>query len=157
MNNVNNKLFIEINKLRIWKHYKKTKPLWAKKLEEDVVVDTLEGELKYSKGDYLCKGPTGDIWGQKEESLFKKYDPDPKTNADKDGWQKFLPKPDASGVMAAQIDHEFSIEHPSWGTFHGNAGDYLVKSYEDKDTEFPEDVWIVQKGIFEGTYESCNN
>jgi hypothetical protein len=153
VNNINEKLLKEVNHQNLWQHYKKTKPLCAKKLKEDTTVKTLEGNLNYNKGDYLCKGPSCDIWGQKEDSLFKKYDPDPKAKPDKDGWQKFLPKPDASGVMAAQIDHEFSIEHPDWGTFHGNAGDYFVKSYENKDTEFPEDVWIVKKEIFTFTYE----
>ncbi len=146
-------LLEEVNKSNAWKHYKKTKPLWAKKLKKAEIVKTLEGELKYNKGDYLCKGQSGDILGQKEESLFNKYDPDLSSKPDKDGWQKYLPKPDASGVMAAQVDHEFSFKHLSWGTFCGNAGDYLVKSYDDKDTEFPEDVWIVKKDIFNATYE----
>ncbi|MCF7859118.1 MAG: PGDYG domain-containing protein [Candidatus Cloacimonetes bacterium] len=153
MKSAKNNLLKEVNNSDTWKHYKKTNPMWAKKLEEAITIQTLEGELTYNKGDYLCKGQSGDIWGQKEESLFKKYEPDPKSKPDKEGWQKFVPKPDASGVMAAQIDHEFTIDHPDWGIFQGNPGDYLVKSFEDKDTEFQEDVWIVKKEIFDTAYE----
>jgi len=151
MINANKELLTKVNELKSWQHYKKTKPLWAKKLKEDISVNTLEGKIESHVGDYLCKGPTGDIWPQKEGSLFKKYDSTDETNSE--GWQKFTPKPDASGVMAAQIDHKFSIKHSTWGTFKGNAGDYLVKNYDDKDIEFPADLWIVKKEIFEATYE----
>ncbi|MCF7859121.1 MAG: hypothetical protein K9N07_07345 [Candidatus Cloacimonetes bacterium] len=147
----NNELIDKIDKSNSWKHFKKTKPLWAKKLEEDTTVKTQEGEQSYNEGNYLCKGPTDDIWGQEEESLFKKYDITNGINSE--GRQKYLPKPDTSDVMAAQIDHESSIDHPEWGTFHGNSGDYLVKSYENNDIEFPMDAGIVKKEIFEGTYE----
>jgi hypothetical protein len=154
MKNTNNmNLLNQANTSNLWLHYKKTKPVLAKELKASETIETHEGEITYNAGDYLCKGPSGDIWGQKADSLFKKYGPARGSKPDKDGWQEFLPKPEASGVMAAQIDHDFSVEHPSWGTFYGKAGGYLVKSYEDKDTEFPEDIWIVKKEIFESTYE----
>jgi len=153
MKNKNKIILEEVNKTDSWRYYKKTKPLWAKQLKEEITVNTLEGNIKCQAGDYLCKGPSGDQWPQKEESLFKKYDSEPGSKPDKDGWQKFIPKPDAKGVMASQIAHEFSIEHSTWGTFHGNAGGYLVKNYTDKDNDYPEDIWIVNKEIFEATYE----
>ncbi len=146
-------LLSQVNNSNLWVHYKKTKPLWAKELLTQETVVTHEGEITYNVGDYLCKGPAGDIWGQQAESLYKKYDPAPDSKPDKDGWNIFIPKPDASGVMAAQIDHNFSVEHPIWGTFVGKAGSYLAKSYEDKDTKFPENIWIVKKEIFESNYE----
>jgi hypothetical protein len=150
----NNKLLLQsINAGNSWRHYKKTKPVWAKKLDVDETVDTLEGPVTYRAGDYLCKGPSGDIWGQQKATLFKKYDPAPENKSDQEGWQKFLPKPDAAGVMAASVDRDFSVRHPVWGTFKGHAGDYLVKSYEDKDKPYPEDIWIVKNDIFESTYE----
>ncbi len=150
----NNKLLLQsINAGNSWRHYKKNKPVWAKKLDVDETVDTLEGPVTYRAGDYLCKGPSGDIWGQEEAALFKKYDPAHDSTADPEGWQKFTPKPDAAGVMAAAVDRDFSVGHPVWGTFKGHAGDYLVKSYEDKETHYPEDIWIVKKDIFESTYE----
>lgn len=149
-----NKLLLQvINARNSWRHYKKTKPIWAKKLDADKTVDTLEGPVTYRAGDYLCKGPSGDVWGQEEVALFKKYDPAPNTKADREGWLKLIPKTDAAGVMAAAVDHDFSVRHPVWGTFNGRAGDYLVKSYEDKDTPYPEEIWIVKKDIFESTYE----
>lgn len=151
---MNHRLLDRINSTNSWHHYKKTKPIWAKRLDEQETVDTLEGKITYQAGDYLCKGPMGDIWGQKENSLFKKYNPTVDSKLDKEGWLEFIPKPEASGVMAAQVDFDFSIEHPIWGTMIGMAGDYLVKSFEDKDTKYPDDIWIVRKEIFKATYES---
>ena len=55
--------------------------------------------------------------------------------------------------LSLNTDFDFSVEHTAWGTFHGKAGSFLVKSYEDKDTQFPEDIWIVKREIFEATYE----
>ncbi|MCD4734503.1 MAG: PGDYG domain-containing protein [Bacteroidales bacterium] len=152
----NKRLLYEVNLSGKWKHYKKTKPMWAKKLDQPETVETLEGPITYQEGDYLCKGHSKDIWGQKAESLIKKYDPVPDSKPDLEGWEQYTPKPDTKGVMAASIDFDFSIEHPSWGTFNGNAGDYLVKNFEDKDIEYPEDIWIVKKEIFESTYKIVN-
>jgi hypothetical protein len=45
-----------------YKEYTKTAPTWAKPAEEDGTIDTLEGPMKYKKGDYLCVGPNGDRW-----------------------------------------------------------------------------------------------
>lgn len=152
--NSNNKdLLNQVNNSNSWLHYKKTKPLWTRELKTSETVKTLEGSITYYAGDYLCKGPSGDIWGQKSESLFKKYESVPDSKPDKDGWQKFVPKPYASGVMAASIDHDFTVEHPSWGIFRGKAGSYLVKNFDDKNIKFPKDIWIVKKVIFESTYE----
>ena len=54
--------------------------------------------------------------------------------------------------MATQIQHAFKVE-ASWGTLSGKAGDYLLKKFEAKDTEFPEDVWIVDRKLFAATYK----
>ncbi|MBU2651741.1 MAG: hypothetical protein KKA81_12470 [Bacteroidetes bacterium] len=139
-----------------WQHYKKNKPIWAKKLKQPQKIKTLEGEITCHAGDYLCKGPAGDIWGQKEESLLKKYNPAYGSEPDKGGWQEFIPKPEAGGVMAAQVEFDFVIEHPTWGNMKGKSGDYLVKNYEDKDSQYPDDMWIVRNEIFKCTYELVN-
>jgi len=149
----NTELLEQVNKSNSWLHYKKTKPLWARELKTSETVGTLEGKITYNAGDFLCKGPSEDMWGQKAESLYKKYVQAPDSKPDEEGWQKFLSKADAVGVMAVSIDHDFAVEHQVWGTFHGKAGSYLVKSYDYKDTEFPEDMWIVNQKIFESTYE----
>jgi hypothetical protein len=149
----NTELLARVNTSNAWLHYKKAKPLWARELKSAETVETLEGKITYNEGDFLCKGPSGDMWGQKAKTLYKKYDLAPDSKPNTDGWQKFLPKTDSVGVMAASIGHDFSVAHPSWGTFHGKKGSYLVKSYEDKGTVFPVDIWIVYQKIFESTYE----
>ena len=54
---------------------------------------------------------------------------------------------DAEGVLAAQVDHEFTVESP-WGQLRGKPGDFVVKNYADKDTAYPQDVWLVDRGFF---------
>ena len=56
-----------------------------------------------------------------------------------------------SGVMAARVEHPFQVK-TTWGDLSGTDGDYLVKNYNDKDVEYPDDVWIVSKEIFAATY-----
>lgn len=123
---------------------RKNKGCKAKKLEQDMTIDTLEGEVSAKAGDWLCKGVAGEPWPQKEEKLFATYD---QTSApDAEGWVEFSPKPDSEAVQAAQIDHPFQVI-ASWGTLAGKAGDYVV--HRPGDTT---DVWIVDKGLFEATY-----
>ncbi len=148
MNYPNKELLDEVNNANQWFVAHKTKPLWAKEITSDQIVETLEGEISAAVGDYLCRGESGDIWPQKAKTFFAKYDA---TEEYDDGWQKFCPKPDAAGVQAAQIEHAFQVI-ANWGTLTGQLGDYLVKNDVNKDVTYPEDVWIVAKAIFEGTY-----
>jgi hypothetical protein len=70
---------------------------------------------------------------------------------DSDGWRKYVPHPDAQGVLATQIDHGFSVQ-ASWGKLTGKPGDLLVKNFQDRDTVYPTDVWIVDQTLFSQTY-----
>jgi len=149
---LNKKLLEKLNKSNSWRHYKKIKPVWARRLKKSETVITLEGKITYNAGNFLCKGPSGDIWGQKEITFLDKYESAPKSKPDTEGWLKFLPKRDAKGVMAASINHDFTVEHPVWGTFHGGKGDFLVKNFKDKEIKFPKDIWIVKQKIFKVTY-----
>ena len=73
-----------------------------------------------------------------------------------DSWsfpfRKYAPRPDNQGVLAAQIPHEFKV-HAQWGELRGKPGDYLVKDYEHRETEYPDDVWIVDQTLFAATYD----
>lgn len=143
----------EANASANWFHAKKTRPIWAKRLESAQMVKTLEGEEQVEAGHYLCRGEAGDIWPQTEKDLARRYQT---TNeVDADGWRKFRPNPDAEGVMATQIDHPFSVT-TSWGTLTGKPGDYLLKNWHDRDTTYPEDVWVVDQKLFRETYERTN-
>lgn len=146
----NDVILVEAERLGRWFHAKKTRPIWAKKLTVPAQVKTLEGTENVPPGSYLCRGEAGDIWPQKEESLLKRYEATGQANAE--GWQQFVPRVDAEGVMAVQIDHAFSV-HTRWGELAGKPGDYLVKNYSDRNEPFPEDVWIVDQTLFAATYE----
>jgi hypothetical protein len=127
------------------KEARKTKPIWAKQIDDACEVETLEGIVQANPGDYLCRGISAEHWPQKEEKLLEKYIAS--GEFDKDGWQRFEPKPDSEAVEATQYDRRFTIS-ATWGELNGKAGDYVVRSRADLS-----DVWIVDRVIFESTYE----
>lgn len=141
--NPNGQLLVEVaSRLR---QVRKTKPLWARLLDSDCEVESREGRLQARAGDYICRGVVGEQWPQEETKLFEKYVATGQFDAD--GWQRFDPKPDTRPVLAAQIDHAFRVV-AHWGELNGKAGDYVVRSQSDVS-----DIWIVDKTIFEATYE----
>ena len=91
-----------------WFHAIKSKGIRAGKLDSDQSIQTLEGVLSASAGDWLCQGMAGEPWPQKEDKLFKTYDS--VSGPDADGWIEFAPKQDAAGVNAAQVGHAFTVE-----------------------------------------------
>jgi hypothetical protein len=148
----NRAILDEANRAGAWFHAKKTRPIWAKRIEQDQMVQTLEGVETVKAGHMLCRGEAGDIWPQTAEQLAKRYSPTEEMDAE--GWRKHLPHPDAQGVMAIQIGHPFSVV-ASWGRLEGKAGDYLLKNYQDRDTDYPDDVWIVDQKLFAQTYAAA--
>lgn len=147
----NQGLLDEANVAGQWFHAKKTRPIWARRLEAAQTVKTLEGEEEVAAGHYLCKGEAGDIWPQTEEDLNKRYITTDELDAD--GWRKYDPHPDAQGVLATQIDHAFEVQ-ATWGKLTGKPGDFLVKKFQDREVAYPVDVWIVDQTLFGQTYES---
>ncbi|MAD79454.1 MAG: hypothetical protein CMJ50_01240 [Planctomycetaceae bacterium] len=146
----NQELLDEVNAAGTWFHAKKVRPIWAKSVDKQQTVKTIEGEETVSAGDFLCRGEIGEIWPQTAAKLQQKYNAT--GEVDNDGWEKYVPNPDAKGVWAAQLDHTFQV-HASWGVLSGKPGDYLVKGYDDTDVDYPEDIWIVDKDLFGATYE----
>jgi hypothetical protein len=124
---------------------RKTKPIWAKRIEAAVEVETREGRLQAQAGDYLCRGIAGEYWPQKEAKLTEKYSPS--TERDAEGLERFDPKPESAPVEATAVDRPFRVA-ATWGELTGKPGDYVVRSTTD-----PDDVWIVGKTIFEASYE----
>jgi hypothetical protein len=147
----NRKLLAEVNQAQTWLHAKKTRPIWARRLEAAQTVKTLEGEEQVAAGHYLCKGEAGDIWPQTEKDLLKRYAATDEVDAD--GWRKYEPHPDAQGVLAAPINHAFEVQ-ATWGKLTGKPGDFLVKNFQDRDTPYPADIWIVDQTLFRQTYET---
>lgn len=145
----NDAILFEAEQSGGWFHAKKASPIWAKKLLASEQIQTLEGLETVPAGSFLCRGEAGDYWPQKEASLLKRYEP--AGDAGADGWQQFLPRPDAEGVWAIQIDHPFSVR-AAWGELAGKPGDYLVKNFADRNEPSPKDVWIVDQTLFAATY-----
>jgi hypothetical protein len=124
---------------------RKTKPLWAKLIEQPQAIETLEGILHAAPGDYVCRGIQGETWPHKASKLLEKYLPSGEVDAD--GWACFYPKPDAAAVQAAQVEAPFRVI-AQWGELNGKANDYVVRSATDCT-----DIWIVDRAIFEASYE----
>jgi hypothetical protein len=132
-----------------WFRARKTRPIWAKRIEANGTVETLEGLERVCAGDFLCRGDAGLPWPQSAERLAKAY----VATSEVDGeWRKLEPNPDSMGVLAARLAEPCEIS-TRWGTLAGKTGDYVVKNYEDRDVLCPADVWIVERNIFESTYE----
>lgn len=146
----NTALFAEANRAGAWFHARKTRPIWAMRLERQQVVRTLEGEENVAAGAFLCRGEAGEIWPQSPASLEHHYQPTDEIDAA--GWRKYVPAGGVAGVMAVQVGHAFEIE-ARWGRLAGKAGDFLLKRYEDRDVPYPSDVWIVDQALFRITYE----
>jgi hypothetical protein len=149
----NQPLLDEVAAAGLWFHARKTRPIWVRKLESPQRIKTLEGEEEVPAGTFLCRGEAGDFWPQTPERLESKYEAT--DEASDDGWRKYVPRPDNEGVLAAQIGHSFQVE-AAWGTLTGKPGDYVVKNYSDQDVASPADVWIVDQGLFQATYQSVS-
>lgn len=139
----------EANRKRTWFHAKKVRPIRARKLVKDETVQTLEGPVEAKAGDFLCRGEAGEPWPQSAKSLHERYVETGEIDAE--GWRQFTPRPDAEGVIAAKIDHPFTVM-ATWGQLSGKAGDYLIKKFADRDAPDPVDVWIVDAKLFQATY-----
>lgn len=147
--NPNQDLLDEIKGAGVWFRAKKVASIWVKKLATQQVVQTAEGETLADAGDYICRGPSGDLWPQSADSIDSKYQATGET--DDGGWQKFKVRKQNAGVMAARMDRSFRVV-TSWGELSGKTGDYVVKNYKDKDVPYPDDVWIVDQQVFAATY-----
>jgi hypothetical protein len=149
----NKQLLDEVNAAALWFHARKTRAIWVCEILQDQVIETLEGTEHVPAGNVLCRGEAGDLWPQTRERLYEKYRP---TTEHQDNWQKFVPHPDDQGVLAAQIDHPFSVT-AAWGILQGKAGDFLLKNFADRDSSYPDDIWIVDQLLFRSTYQDVSN
>ncbi len=124
---------------------RKTTPLWARRLASSQSVKTREGIVEASPGDYLCRGVHEEYWPQKISKLLERYRST--GQFDEHGFEKFMPRLDLPPAHAVQVDHAFGVD-TNWGVLHGKPCDYLVRSGTD-----PQDLWIVDRAIFEESYQ----
>ena len=127
------------------KRARKTKPLWAKQVDTAQQVQTLEGTEQMAAGDFLCRGIHNEYWPQSSKRLDDRYNAS--EVVDDEGFRRFDPKQDITPVLAVQLDQAFSVQ-ATWGRLTGKPGDYAVQSIENAN-----DIWIVDKAIFQASYE----
>lgn len=149
----NRDLLDEINRAGTWFHARKTRPIWVRRLVKDEKIATMEGVLQGKAGDFVCRGEQGEFWPQSANEVERKY---VATDQIKGGWQRYDPRPDAEGIMAAPVPHAFEVQ-ATWGRLAGKAGDFVAKNFRDRAVDYPADVWIVDRALFRRTYEAVTN
>ncbi|MEM9412608.1 MAG: hypothetical protein AAGA30_15955 [Planctomycetota bacterium] len=125
--------------------YRKFAPVWARELSIDQVVETIEGKVLATAGDYLCRGVLNELWPQSESRLFARYSP---SGIFDNGWQRFDPKSNIAPIMATEVSYPFRLDS-RWGQILGKPHDFVIQSPDD-----PSDMWVVDKKIFELSYKA---
>jgi hypothetical protein len=107
----------------------------------DVLVSAV-GPNRYSPGDALITGSTGDRWCVSRDRFDAKYDPVSPTIRGEAGLYRNLPVT----VLVKRIDSLFSVARTAGGdVLQGNAGDWLVQYA-------PGDHGIIERARFERVY-----
>lgn len=137
-----------------WKPAKKTAGVWAREVtpeESPLSIQTLQGAEVGKEGDILTMGVRGEVWFQNKEKFNKKYTlvPGKEKNTEYGFLQYF--EPVGGPVLVAQMDDPFTIQSP-WGTLTGKKGDFVIKPLKEKNNLYPDDVWLIDREIFEETY-----
>lgn len=145
----NRALLDEVHQAGSWFHARKTREIWVRRLEREETISTIEGPLLAKAGDFVCRGVGGELWPQKAQDVERKY---LSTDATDGPWRKYVPRPDGEGILAARLEHAFTVE-ATWGRLSGKAGDYLAKNFRDREVRYPADVWVVDRALFDATYE----
>ena len=100
------------------------------------------GINRYSPGDALVTGSTGDRWCVSRDRFDAKYDPEPPTVRGEAGDYRNRPV----AVLAKRMNEPFSVARTAGGDFlRGDAGDWLVQYG-------PGDHGIVERTRFERVY-----
>jgi hypothetical protein len=158
-----------INKNRAWQRAHKTKPMWARPLDQEELgkeFQTADLAVERAReGFWLCVGVAGEPWFQKPERIeakftrqadeTKQFTFDSRTRTygvynPKESLKNWVAQVRGPGIAGFFIKPNYDMEHP----LYSPAGGYVVKDdvadpYRDK----ANDVWLVQEGIFESTYE----
>lgn len=154
---------------KAWRRARKTRPIWVRELDvaeigrEFLTADHVTERAQ--AGYVLCVGVAGEPWFQKAERVRAKYQPglseqrmfsfDMAPRA----YQVWQPKETVVNWAAQVTDKNsvgFSIR-PNYDVAHplySPRGGYVVRDdTPDPYAAAPNDVWLVQQGLFESTYE----
>jgi len=154
---------------RAWRLVRKTKPIWARPVAESEVgkeFRTVDHAVeRATAAHWLCVGVAGEPWFQALQRIEAKYE---RAGAERcqfafddapHVYQRFTPR-EGTKNWAAQIDDPriegFTIQpnYPTDGPLYCPRGGYVVKDYvDDPYGGNPNDVWLVQQGLFDSTYE----
>jgi hypothetical protein len=109
----------------------------------DGVCETLEGRVRYRRGDALLTGGHGDRWPVARDSFLDSYEPVPPTTRGQDGLYRKLP----ATVLALLLDRPLAVP-VGWqrDPLQGQPGDWLLR-YADGSHG------VVKDAIFRETYE----
>ncbi len=100
------------------------------------------GTNRYSPGDALITGSTGDRWSVSRDRFDVKYDPQPPTLRGQSGTYRNRPAP----VLAKRMNQAFTVSRTAGGDcLRGDAGDWLIQ-YS------PGDYGIVEQARFKRVY-----
>jgi hypothetical protein len=162
-----------IHQNRAWHLARKTKPIWARPIEANEIgkeFQTADHVVEKAKeGYWLCVGVAGEPWFQRPERVEAKYlpagDETKKFEFDsnerkyrvwkpKDTVRNWAARVESSDIEGFSIRPNYDVEHPLYSPSGGYVvKDYVADPYKDK----PNDVWLVQKSLFDSTYEFLPN
>ncbi len=158
-----------IDEHKAWKLARKTRPIWVREVAPGEVgkeFQTADHVKEVAReGAWLCVGVAGEPWFQSREKVEAKYEPDGEEekafdfDAKPNAYRKYKPKGlirnwvarvEGLGIEGFFIKPGYDPTRP----LYSPAGGYVVK--EDAENPYgvqPKDVWLVQKALFESTYE----
>jgi hypothetical protein len=154
---------------RAWRLVKKTKPMWARPVEPGEVgreIQTADHVKQTAKESYwLCVGVAGEPWFQDLAKIAGKYDrlgeevkqfafdDRPRTyhiyllRGENRNWAAQVK---GEGLVGFRIKPNYDRSRPLFSP----SGGYVVKDHvPDPYQGNPDDVWLVQEGLFDSTYE----
>lgn len=154
---------------KAWRRARKTKPIWARAVEPEEVgkgFQTADRAVETARAGYwLSVGVAEEPWFQPLEKIESKYEPAGeevkrfpfddkarkyrvfKPRAATRNWVARVEGPEIAGFF---IRPNYDPDHP----LYSPAGGYVVRDdVPDPYHARAGDVWLVQRGLFESTYE----
>lgn len=159
-----------IHEHKAWRLARKTRPMYARPVRKDEVGKEFQtadrATEKAREGYWLCVGIAGEPWFQHPDKIAAKYTrgaEESRKFAFDDAarpYVTFTPKGEVRNWVAEIKDpaiEGFTIT-PNYNKngppLYSPAGGYVVRdAVPDPYKANPDDVWLVQKAIFESTYE----
>lgn len=156
---------------KLWRRAHKTKPILVRVLQDaEIGRDFTTADHTIEKGQsgfVLCVGVAGEPWFQTPAKVDGKYTTTGETethqfdfDTEPQEYQVWHPKPGVNnwvaqipaieGVEGFTIRPKYDMEHP----LYSPTGGFVVKDdVPDPYEGNPNDVWLVQRALFESTYQ----